>query len=215
MFMRRLSEELDATAMPNRSDTSIKSILFKQAFSLLRIFKPARERVVLGEFNDRLEREHIKRYKFARQFCAGKNVADIACGAGYGSKILAEVAASVTSYDKEPLCGNRLIDLEKTSWNESYDVIVSFETIEHLENPEFFLKNAHRTAKLFIVSSPIGELPGYNPFHKQVWTFPEFRELLESRFDCRYAYQQGEVISNDLVDPIRFVIAICTPKNVK
>jgi len=64
---------------------------------------PIRERVAPGEHNDAAEREHLARYRFARRFCAGKTVADIACGTGYGMNILREVAASVDGYDKERL----------------------------------------------------------------------------------------------------------------
>jgi SAM-dependent methyltransferase len=199
----------------DRSRQSLTQSLLKKAFLFLRRFKPARERVTIGEFNDRAEHEHLARYRFAQRFCEEKRVADIACGTGYGTKILAEVAASVVGYDKEPLCGNRIIDLEKQSWNDKYDVIVSFETLEHLDNPEFFLENALKTADLLVVSSPIGEILGYNPHHKQVWTFPEFKQLLERRFTCTYYYQKGVEISASPTRPIRFAIAACKPKHRK
>ena len=181
-------------------------------FNFMRRFKPARERVTLGEYNDRVEREHVVRYEFARQFCVQKTTADMACGTGYGTRILSAVAKSVDGYDSQLLCGNRVIDFEKESWDAHYDVIVSFETIEHLENPEFFLTNVRRSAKEFIVSAPIGELRGYNPYHKQVWSLPEFKTLLEERFTCRYFFQKGERIYDEPIDPIRFVIAVCSPK---
>ncbi len=188
--------------------------LLEKSFLFLRRFKPVRERVTPGQYNDHVEREHVARYRFARQFCAGKRVADIACGSGYGSAILAEVAAGVDSYDKEPLCGNRLIDLERESWDMAYDVVVSFETIEHLANPAFFLANASRTANLLIVSTPVGEFRGYNPHHKQVWTLSQFRRLLETYFECTYYYQDGEEIRSDPAGSIRFVIGVGMPKLV-
>lgn len=200
------------TALRDRRRHSLRVRVLEQVFLFLRRFKPARERVTIGEFNDRAEREHVARYEFARRFCEGKTVADIACGTGYGTRILAEVASSVVGYDKEFLAGNEMIDLEREGWDSDYDVIVSFETLEHLENPEFFLENAWRTAKLLVVSSPIGELPGYNPHHKQVWTFPEFRDLVEARFDCEYHYQRDEIIHDDPVEPVNFVVAACRPK---
>ena len=43
--------------------------------------------------------EHWHRYAFARQFVAGKRVLDAACGEGYGSALLASVAASVVGVD--------------------------------------------------------------------------------------------------------------------
>jgi 2-polyprenyl-3-methyl-5-hydroxy-6-metoxy-1,4-benzoquinol methylase len=199
-------------AAKSRNRRSLGDVVRERVFLFLRRFKPARERVTIGEFNDRCEREHVVRYEFARRFCQGKNVADIACGTGYGTKILAQVAASAVGFDKESLCGNRVVDLEKQCWDGKYDVIVSFETLEHLENPEFFLENARKTAKLLVVSSPIGEFRGYNPHHKQVWTFPEFKELVERTFDCEYYYQVGEQIHDKAQSEIKFVIAACSPK---
>ncbi len=185
--------------------------LLEQTFRVLRRIRPARERVTLGERDDHVEREHVARYQFAKQFCAGKKVADIACGTGYGSKILSEAAASVDGYDRELLCGNSVIDLETESWNKQYDVIVSFETIEHLADPHFFLENARKTTKQLIVSSPIGEFWGYNPHHKQVWTMPEFKALVEKYFRCAYYFQEGEVIHDKPIKRIRFVVAVGTP----
>src|SRR5436190_10605249 len=43
--------------------------------------------------------EHWHRYAFARRFVAGKRVLDVACGEGYGSALLAQVAATVTGID--------------------------------------------------------------------------------------------------------------------
>ena len=192
--------------LPSRNRIIEKSFLF------LRRFRPARERVTIGERNDHVEREHVARYEFAVRFCSGRTVADIACGTGYGSDILRRSAKAVQGFDREDLCGNRIVDLEKQSWSERYDVIVSFETIEHLANPEFFLLNAQRTASLLIVSTPIGEFLGYNPHHKQVWTLPEFKVLLENYFTCSYYFQTGTEIQDRPSGPVRFVIAVASPR---
>jgi 2-polyprenyl-3-methyl-5-hydroxy-6-metoxy-1,4-benzoquinol methylase len=181
-------------------------------FRLVRRFRPVRERVVIGEFNDHVEREHVARYEFARSFCLGKKVADIACGSGYGSEVLRQTASTVHSYDKELLCGNRTIDLDRESWDEDYDVIVSLETIEHLERPEFFLANVARTAKLLIVSTPIGEIPGYNPHHKQVWTLAEFEALLRRWFEVEFYAQHGDMIRAGADSDAAFVVAVCRPR---
>jgi 2-polyprenyl-3-methyl-5-hydroxy-6-metoxy-1,4-benzoquinol methylase len=193
-------------------DLSIKDEVLEKTFHFLRRFKPVRERVTLGERDDHVEREHVARYEFAKFLCKGKKVADIACGTGYGMQILGTVALSVEGYDKECLCRNTVIDLDRESWTKSYDVIVSFETIEHLAHPDFFLKNAARTAQQLVVSTPIGEFRGYNPHHKQVWSFEQFRSLLERYFDADYFFQRGEAVENRPVHPIRFVVAVCKPK---
>jgi len=202
---------LTRTSSVGSSLVRLRDTLLEQTFRLLRHIKPVRERVALGERGDHVEREHVARYNFAKQFCAGKTVADIACGTGYGMAILGKVATEVEGYDKQSLCGNRIIDLEKETWGRHYDVIVSFETIEHLANPEFFLGNVRKTTNLLVVSSPIGEFRGYNPHHKQVWDLSQFKGLLERYFRCSYYYQNAEIIHNEPVLPIRFAVAVGTP----
>ena len=181
------------------------------AFRILRRFRPVRERVTIGEYNDYVEKEHVARYDFAKRFCEGRVVADIACGTGYGSDILRQTATRVDSYDKEALCGNFVIDLERERWTSCYDVIVSFETLEHLANPRYFLENIRTSCRLLVVSTPVGELKGYNPHHKQVWSFDEFRRLIEEGFECQYYCQQGEQIEEHRGEPARFVIAVAKP----
>jgi 2-polyprenyl-3-methyl-5-hydroxy-6-metoxy-1,4-benzoquinol methylase len=46
--------------------------------------------------------EHMHRYALAREYVAGKNVLDIACGEGYGCALLSETAASVAGVDIDP-----------------------------------------------------------------------------------------------------------------
>ena len=40
--------------------------------------------------------EHWHRYAFARSYVADKRIADVACGEGYGSALLARTAAHVS-----------------------------------------------------------------------------------------------------------------------
>ena len=130
-----------------------------------------------------IEREHVARYEFAKPYCAGRTVADIASGTGFGMDILRTVAKSVDGYDLEPLGQQFVIDLEKQAWSRSYDVIVSFETIEHLSNPEFFLGNVKKSARTLILSAPLNERLGWtNPYHKQVWTDGGIKRLLRKFF---------------------------------
>lgn len=106
----------------------------------------------IGKTIQEIEPKHVERYQFANKFVSnGDIVLDAACGIGYGSNILAQSAKSVLSLDnsEEALEYCRtywgaenitydVIDLEsdfQNNVNGKFDVIVSLETLEHLENP--------------------------------------------------------------------------------
>jgi 2-polyprenyl-3-methyl-5-hydroxy-6-metoxy-1,4-benzoquinol methylase len=106
----------------------------------------------IGKNIQEIEPKHVERYQFANKFVSnGDIVLDAACGIGYGSNILAQSAKSVLSLDnsEEALeyCRTHwgaenitydVIDLEsdfQNNVNGKFDVIVSLETLEHLENP--------------------------------------------------------------------------------
>ena len=57
------------------------------------------ERIVPDETGPGILAIHLKRYDFARPLCAGGDVLDAACGAGYGTAHLAEVAEQVVGVD--------------------------------------------------------------------------------------------------------------------
>lgn len=124
-----------------------------------------------GKGHQSTEEEHFERYKFAKRFVSGKRVLDIACGVGYGSRMLIEGGASnvvgcdvlrdniehaVRTYGCEGL--RFLIKDARQPINEGeFDVIVCFETIEHVDNYKTVLFNLHTSLKVdgkFIISSP-------------------------------------------------------------
>src|SRR5436853_461771 len=99
------------------------------------------ERYVSG-LGGQIEHEHYHRYLFSLGFCQGKAVLDIACGEGYGSYLLGQVAASVIGVDIDRQVvawANRHYLNERVSFRQgdatgmpidscSIDVVVSFET---------------------------------------------------------------------------------------
>ena len=87
---------------------------------------------------------HLERYFFAAKQVRG-TVLDAACGCGYGSKIMWDSGAFVTGIDLEKDAihyarthypGPEYILADVTTFRGVYDCVVSFETMEHLPNPE-------------------------------------------------------------------------------
>ncbi len=202
----------------------IKQIIFKLFPSIK--FKRSGERQVAPELSG-IRSDHIGRYKFAIQFIKpGMNVLDIACGTGYGSYLIASTlpAVKVLGVDIEPRaidyaskhykCDNNNYSIggaSKINFDaDSFEAVVSFETVEHLNQPKLFFENVQRVLKkngLFIVSSPNQSTLPFDkkkfPFHQQHFTSNELSKLLiDSGFERVDVYSQPgkeseEVIKND------------------
>ena len=168
------------------------------------------ERIVPGSVSEALFREHEARYIFAGQYVAGKKVLDIACGTGIGTSYLLKVGAQscigldidkrTIGYAKTvyPECTFGVSDaLDITLVDSSVDVVVSFETIEHVSDQVKFLMECSRVLRsggLLICSTPnkkVYRWLGTNPFHVREYTLKEFEALLESKFDCIDYYAQA------------------------
>ena len=124
------------------------------------------ERLIPGEVDIDLLNEHMARYHFAVRLARGKRVLDAGCGAGYGSAELADVAESVTGIDIAPEAiafARAHYERPNLSFEEasctglpfgdaSFDLVVAFEVIEHLEDWKGFLHEVRR------VLAPSGQL---------------------------------------------------------
>jgi SAM-dependent methyltransferase len=149
--------------------------------------------------------EHLHRYHFARRYCHGRRVLDLACGEGYGSAILAEVADEVVavdidaptieharaSYGRANLHFARASILEPDAFaGGPFDVVVCLEAIEHVDAHEGLLqsiKAALTPSGIAIISTPdrtvYSEATDYhNPFHVRELSRGEFSELLAAHF---------------------------------
>jgi ubiquinone/menaquinone biosynthesis C-methylase UbiE len=164
------------------------------------------ERVVPGQVDVNLWNEHFARYAFASRYVAGRRVLDAACGTGYGSSALARVARSVVGIDlAEEAVGwaSKQFSADNVRWarcscthlpfrNESFDVVVAFEVIEHVADWPRLIEEARRVLAphgRFVVSTPnksfyakTRELEGPNPYHVHEFEFDEFRQALRAVF---------------------------------
>jgi SAM-dependent methyltransferase len=159
------------------------------------------ERIVPDETSPGIVALHLKRYEFARPWCRDRAVLDAGCGVGYGTAHLAEVAATVVGVDRDegaiayarerysrPNVEFRVGDLLDLDLPDaSFDVVCSFETIEHMEDVDVFLAEVVRVLRpegIFLVSTPrVDETTASpeNPFHR-VELSPEDFEALLRRF---------------------------------
>ncbi|MCL6606426.1 MAG: class I SAM-dependent methyltransferase [Paenibacillus sp.] len=163
--------------------------------------------------------EHMTRYLFASQFVKGKVILDIACGSGYGTDLLAKSGASkiygvdisqeavdfclqnYKSLSTEFIVGN-VIDIPLPS--RSIDLVVSFETIEHVNELEQrkFLSEIKRVLKPdggLIISTPNTLVyPKGNPYHVKELTLEEFMELLKPSFKEVKLLYQDNILSSYL-----------------
>jgi len=141
------------------------------------------ERYIPGIPRPDMEAEHYARYNFAVKYTEGKVVLDAACGVAFDKDVMK--AKEYIGVDIEPGEGIIIQDLEKgIDLDIKPDVVVSFETIEHLENPIKFLQWVKDNAKTFVFSIPVN-MP--SEFHKQVYSKEEIKELIGAFFsDVEY-----------------------------
>ena len=179
--------------------------------------------------------EHWHRYAFARRFVAGKRVLDAACGEGYGSSLLAGVAASVVGVDIDAetvrhargrYSGAGSLRFEQGDATRldmpagAFDVAVSFETLEHVERQRELVAGLARVLAddgLLIVSSPdrhaYRDVAGFeNPFHVRELYRDELVDLLRPHFGAIRLYGQKLLFQSAIwsLDPAEGPIGVAT-----
>jgi len=175
------------------------------------------ERLVPDQVDPDLWNEHIARYCFAVRLAKNKRVLDVACGLGYGTAELAKVAASVQAIDISPEAieeARRRYAAPNIQFtaapaqcipfpDASFDLIVAFEVIEHLEDWPSLLAETRRLLApggQLIISTPnksfyaeTRRLAGPNPFHVHEFDFTEFRDALTQYFSAVTLFLQNHV----------------------
>jgi 2-polyprenyl-3-methyl-5-hydroxy-6-metoxy-1,4-benzoquinol methylase len=177
------------------------------------------ERVVEGIHYGWLMRDHIARYHFAAKYCQRKRVLDVATGTGYGAHILRTRGANeVVAVDREQEAlayassrygsdGLRWVDSDAYAlpFDSEFDIVVSFETIEHLKEPERFVRECRRVVKpggTFLVSTPLNVGGPYvSDYHELEFTRREFEALLGRYFSTVHLFGQRR----ELRTPVRLL----------
>jgi 2-polyprenyl-3-methyl-5-hydroxy-6-metoxy-1,4-benzoquinol methylase len=176
-----------------------------------------------------VEAEHLGRYWWVRSLAAGRRVLDAGCGVAYGSQILHDAAASeVVGVDRSP----EIVDAARSRVSASirlecadlrdlplpggrFDLIVCFEVIEHVEDPEPVLRELKRVLApggVLAVSTPNPEvvMPG-NPHHHHEMTPAELRAALAPHFAHVRLTHQHNWLTSAILDADAFAAAGGTP----
>jgi SAM-dependent methyltransferase len=143
---------------------------------------------------------HLAAYLVARPYCTGRSVLDAGCGEGYGSALVAEVAASVLGVDRSAAAlarahanhaGPRVrfacVDLERLdAVRRRFDVLLNFQVLEHLHDPRRLLEQfaAHlEPGGTLVLTTPNRPMSvSENPYHVHEYTADELRPVLAPYF---------------------------------
>jgi len=138
---------------------------------------------------------HRAAYEFARARAPGGPVLDAGCGSGYGTASLAESLSPVVGVDRvrpDPSfrhvgAGFVRADVEALPLvPESFDMVLSFQVIEHLRDPGPYLRELARVVRrdgTVLVTTPNRlTSDGMNPFHVHEYVADELAERLREQF---------------------------------
>lgn len=185
------------------------------------------------------EPSHLVRYQFAGNFIDKEQIVlDVPCGSGYGTNLMARYAKNVVGVDKDSgaighakeFFSGRNIDFYKGNAEhlgemferkQLFDVVVSFEGIEHLEHPDVFLleiKKVLAPEGILIISTP--RKPHGSPYHTVEFSLEEFTKILNVQFKVQAMYGQIFTdifnLSERNIDPLAYkrfnFIAVCAQR---
>lgn len=146
---------------------------------------------------------HKKAYEEAAKLAQGLRVLDLGCNTGYGTHIIAQNARSVIGVDVSPRAiaeAKRLypgLDLQVVDGrslpfpDRSFDVVVSFQVIEHISEPDRYLHEIKRVLVndgVLLITTPNaalrlpGDMKPWNPFHMREYRADELHALLQRHF---------------------------------
>lgn len=165
------------------------------------------------DFPDENFVNHFKVYRFASQFCKGKDVLDVGCGTGYGSSYLAASARSVAGIDisrtavryarrryRDSQARFLCMNAESLRFpNRSFDFLISTENFEHLGDQRASLREASRVLRddgMLLLATPNHEMftAVENPYHTHELQFEELVDMVSGFFS-------EQVVAENLLPP--------------
>lgn len=178
--------------------------------------------------------EHLARYRFAAKVIRQKyfhTIYDIACGDGYGTKILSRACHAVYGFD----ISEAFLDIARAKYEDKQiryvhvditkeiplqekrpDCVVSFETLEHVQEPEKLLASFGEllpTGGYLILSTPNAKMEpkkhgkSKNPFHVSIFTKEQLiQAVLEAGFVVEGVY--GQPYTNMLYHRMRWLMRL-------
>lgn len=173
------------------------------------------ERYIPDKVFGEIEIEHKQRYHAILDFVKNKKVLDAACGEGYGTNLISQHASHVTGIDISEdsiRWASETYQADNTEFivsdiqtlplpDHSVDVVVSFETIEHVDASaqERFLHEIKRVLTpggMLIMSTPdkrlYSDIVGFtNHFHIREFYYSEFEDFLKTKFQHIHMFRQG------------------------
>lgn len=145
--------------------------------------------------SEQLQRMYT-RYRFALDYCIGKEVLEVACGTGQGLGYIAMKAKKVVGGDYDENIVKRAqdhyqdrvtitrVDAQHLPFdNRSFDVVLCYEAIYYFENPERFVSEARRVLRdggVLIICTANKNWLGFNPspYSHRYFSAPELHGLL-------------------------------------
>jgi len=164
----------------------------------------------------------FNRYQFTSGFCEAKDVLEVACGSGIGLGYLAKKANKVVGTD---ICEENLklaskhykgiknietkrMDAHKLQFKEeSFDVIILYEAIYYLKQPQDFVEEARRVLRengTLIICTVNKDWEDFNPspYSIKYFSAPELFSLLKQEFPKVELYGAFSVARNTTRDKI-------------
>ena len=166
------------------------------------------ERVSLEKSDNFVFQRSLLAYHRAAEIVKG-NVLEIGTGMGYGVEIIAPKSTRYITVDKQ--LPQNILQLDNVEYyemevppidfeNSSFDTVVSFQVIEHIEKDIDFVREVSRVMRAggrFVVSTPNAPMSlTRNPWHVREYNADELRNLLECHFSKVEAYG---VVGNEKV----------------